>query len=114
MNITRNQWIAIAVLALSIMMGATAQLTELFGAANAKYLVTGAGLVNSFLAGIQLILGGQGTQVKDVLAMPGIQKVEVNAMANPTLAAIAVDPNVNKIAPTPNAQVQVESIAKGV
>jgi len=28
--------------------------------------------------------------------MPGIQKVEVNAQANPTLAAIAVDPTVKQ------------------
>lgn len=114
MNITRNQWIAIAILILSVNMGATTQLTDLFGVGVAKYIVSLSSLGSSILAGIQLILGGQATQVKDVLAMPGIQKVEVNAMANPTLAALAVDQNMNKISPSPNAQAQVESIAKGV
>ncbi len=113
MNITRNQWIAIAILVLSVNMGATTQLTDLFGVGVAKYIVSLSSLGSSILAGIQVILGGQGAQVKDVLAMPGIQKVEVNAQANPTLAAIAVDPTVNKIAPTQAAQVQVETIAKG-
>lgn len=113
MNITRNQWIAIAILILSVNMGATTQLTDLFGAGVAKTIVSLSSLGSSILAGIQLILGGQGTQVKDVLAMPGIQKIDVNAMANPTLAAIAVDPRQDKISPTPAAQSVVEATAKG-
>jgi len=113
MNITRTQWFAIAVLFLTILTGGSAQLTDLIGTYPTKLVISFSTLATGFLAGVQIILGGQGTQVKDVLAMPGIQKVEVNAQANPTLAAIAVDPTVNKIAPTQAAQVQVETIAKG-
>ncbi len=46
-----------------------------------------------------------------MLAMPGIEKINVNAAANQTLATIAMDPNVDKIAPTPSALATVTKTA---
>lgn len=113
MNITRNQWIAITILALGLISGATGQMTDIFGAGPAKSIASAASFMSSFVAGIQVILGGQGQQVKDVRNMEGVQHIEVNEKANPTLAALAVDPNEPKIAPSQAAAVRVEAIAEG-
>jgi hypothetical protein len=107
MGITRNQWIAIFILILSVNMGATAQLTDLFGAYAAKLIVSFSSIGSSILAGVQIILGGQGQQVKDVGAIQGADgrpavRVNVNANAPPTVAAVALDPaqpNVGAISP---------------
>lgn len=112
MNITRNQWIAIFMLALGLIAGGTSQLTELFGAGVAKNLASSASFLSSFVAGLQIILGGQGMQVKDVRAMDGVQNIEVNAKANPTLAALAIDPAEDKISIAPGASAQVNQTAK--
>jgi len=113
MNITSKQWFQIISGVVSGLITGAALLTTLFGQDLTIKLVAGLGILNIIISSIGTTLSSQGSLVKDVLAMPGIQKVEVNAQANPTLAAIAVDPTVNKIAPTQAAQVQVETIAKG-
>ena len=113
MNITSKQWFQIVSGVVSGLITGAALLTTLFGQDLTIKLVAGLGVLNIVISSIGTTLSSQGSLVKDVLAMPGIQKVEVNAQANPTLAAIAVDPTVNKIAPTPASQVQVETIAKG-
>lgn len=65
------------------------------------------------LQSISVALSTQTAQVKDVLAMPGIEKINVNAQASTALATLAVDQTVNKIGPTPAAAQQVEATAKG-
>lgn len=114
MNITRTQWIAILMLALGLIAGGTTQLTEFFGAGTAKSLASAASFLSSFVAGLQIILGGQSAQVKDVLAMPGVDKININENANKTLATIAMDPSVNNISPTTSAMNVVANTAKGV
>lgn len=113
MNLTGKQWLAIAGAVLSVLMISTAQLTEMFGAGTAKMIVSVAGLGNMILNSVLAAISGQANLVKDVLAMPGVQKIDVNAQANKTLASIAVDPTVDKISPTMQAQTQVEATAKG-
>lgn len=112
-NITRTQWIAIIMLALGLIAGGANTLTEFFGAGIATKLASAASFLSSFVAGAQIILGGQGQQVLDVKNMLGVQRIEVNAQANQTLAKLAVDPTVDKIAPTLNAQDVVVETAKG-
>lgn len=114
MGITRNQWIAIAVLILSVNMGATAQLTDLFGAHIAKIIVSLSSLGSSILAGVQIILGSQGTQIKDVRSMDGVAKVLIGENANPALAKLATDPNEPKVgAVSPEVRQTLIETAKG-
>lgn len=113
LNIQPKQWFAISILFFSVLMGASAQLVPLLGENATRAVISLSTLINSFLAGAQIILGTQSAQVKDVLAMPGVDKIDVNSKASPALAAIAVDPKVDKIAPIPEAQNKVEDIAKG-
>lgn len=65
-TITRNQWIAISILALGLISGATGQMTDIFGAGAAKSIASAASFLSSFVAGVQIILGGQGQQIQDV------------------------------------------------
>lgn len=96
-SVTRTQWIAILMLALGLIAGGTSQLTQFFGEGMAKNLASAASFLSSFVAGLQIILGGQGQQVLDVKNMPGVEKIDINAQANQTLAKLALDPTVDKV-----------------
>ncbi len=113
MNLTLTQKIAITMVVLGVLTTASAQLTDIFGPNVAKDIVSVAGLLNSTLSGIIAVLTGQSSQIKSVLAMPGVDHITVNAEANSTLATIAVDPSQAKIQPTPAALQQVAETAKG-
>jgi hypothetical protein len=113
MNLTRNQILAITLAVLGVLAGSATQLTDLFGANVAKTAVTASSLVQTILASILAVFTGQSSQVKDVLAMPGVEKLTVNAAANQTLAAIAVDPRVDKISPTQGDLSAVSETARG-
>lgn len=113
MKLTPLQIIGIVLIINGALIGSVTQLTDLFGPQVAKYIVSLASLGNSIFGGIVTMISGQGAQIKNVLAMPGVEKIDVNGMANSTLASIAVDPTVDKIAPTPAAQESVQATAKG-
>lgn len=114
MNLNRNQILAITIAVLAVLMASTAQLTDLFGHAMAQNIISAAGIVNGMLSGVLAIVTGQAGMVKDVRAMPGVETIQVNAQANPTLAAIAVDPKEPKVGgTTPQVQAQLKEIAKG-
>lgn len=112
MNLTPLQIIGIILAINGALMGATAQLTDLFGAVVAKDIVSIASLGSGILGGVITALSGQAAQVRNVLAMPGVEKVTVNAQASPTLATLAMDPAINKISPTPAAMQDVTATAK--
>ena len=113
LNLTPLQWIGIVLVVNGAVIGSTAQLTDLFGAHAAHLLISIASLGNSILGGLNMMFGGQGAQVKNVLAMPGVEKITVNSQVNSTLAAIAVDPAQEKIEPTAASESTVANIARG-
>lgn len=112
-DITAKQWFQIASGSISGLITGAALLNPLFGETLALKIVAGLGVLNIILSSVGTTLSGQASQIRDVLAMPGVQKIEVNEKANTTLAQIAVDPTQNKIAPTLNAQDVVIETAKG-
>ena len=114
LNLTPLQIIGIILAINGALTGATAQLTDLFGAVVAKDIVSVASLGSAILGGIITSMSGQASQVRNVLAMPGIEKITVNAQANQALSSMAVDQTVNKISPTPAAQDDVAKKAAGV
>ena len=119
MGITRNQWFAITILFLTVLTGGSAQLTDLIGPQSTKLVISFCTLATGFLAGAQIILGGQGQQVRDVAAMTGDDgksavRVSVNANAGAALASAAVDPTQKNIgASTPEARTVLIETAKG-
>lgn len=113
MKLTPMQIVGIILLANGVVTGSVNEMTDLIGAVWAKHLVSFAIMGSGFCGGLVTMFGGQGYQVKSVLAMPGIEKISVNGTANATLAQMAVDPKQDKIAPTPAAMTEVAATAKG-
>lgn len=111
-NLTTAQIFSIILVILGVLVASTGQLNDLFGPTVTKYVVSAAGLMVSMVSGISTILTGQGAQVRDVAAMPGIEPIQINAQANKTVAALAVDPTLDKIEIKPGAEVAVSTIAK--
>jgi len=113
-GLNTKQIMAIIVAILSVLSGSTAQLTDILGVAGAKITISVASLAMSVLSSILAVITSQSATVKDVLAMPGVQKIDINAHANQTLSAIAIDPKMDKISPTPAALQQVTKTAEGI
>lgn len=111
-NLTLMQWIGIIIGLNSLFISSTPQLTTLFGAAAVPYIGAIATLGSGALGVFISVIGGQGSQIRNVLAMPGVDKIDVNGEANSTLATMAVDRNINKIAPTTAAIDKVAATAK--
>lgn len=114
MNLNGKQIALIIGAIVSVLMVGGPQLTDLFGSVIAKNVVSGAGLINLMINAIMVALTGnisQDQQVRQVLAMPGIEPLQVNRKATPELAALAVDPTVSKIAPKASDQDEVTQIA---
>lgn len=111
-NLTITQWIGIIIGLNSLFIGSTPQLTVLFGTAAVPYIIAIATLGNGALGVVIAVIGSQSAQIKNVLAMPGVQHIDVNGQANATLAAIAVDKTVDKIAPTQAAEAAVSATAR--
>ncbi len=110
-NFTPIQWLIILLSLNSAIAGATAQLTDLFGASVAHYIVSAVTFANTILGAFMVPFTGQSAQIDAVRAMPGVEHIEINAMANATLAAKAMDKTMDKIAPTPEARDAVAKIA---
>lgn len=113
MNITGKQWFQIFSGVISGLITGAALLTTLFGQDLTIKIVAGLGIANIVLSSVGTAFSGQDASIKDVLAMPGVSKIDVNDRANATLAKIAVDPAVDKIAPLPSALDKVTQTAKG-
>lgn len=111
-DLNGKQIISIIGAVISVLMVSSAQLTDLLGPGVAKTIVTVAGLTNMILQSVTVAITSQGSTVKDVLSMQGVERISVNGQANSTLATIAVDPTQNKIAPTQAAEAAVAATAK--
>lgn len=114
MNINGKQIIAVVMAVLGVLMVAKSQLTPMFGAETADYVINAAGLLNLMLGSIMAAISGnqtQDAQVRQVLDMTGVKRLEVNKDASPALALLAVNPDVDKIAPAPEAVRAVEATA---
>jgi len=108
-NITFKQWLQITSGIVSGLITGAALLTTLFGEDITLKFVAGLGIFNIILNSVGASISSQGATVKEVLAMPGVDNIDVNEKANSTLTAIAVDPNVSKISLTPTAKIAVDA-----
>jgi hypothetical protein len=109
-NLTLVQWIGIVIGLNSLLMGATPQLTVLFGTAAVPIIVAVATLGNGALGVFVTVIGGLGTQARNVVA--GGASIAVGPNASPSLATLAMDPAQNKIDAAPGAGAAVAAIAK--
>lgn len=114
MNLNGKQIISIIIAVLSVLMVSGAQLNDLIGPTAAKTVVSLAGLLNLILGSVMAAISGQSSLVRDVAAMPGVERISINASATPALAAVAVDPGQTKVgATTPDVRTVLTAAAKG-
>lgn len=113
MNLNGKTILAICGAVLSVLMVSTAQLTDLFGPGVTKSIISVAGLTNMILNSITVALSTQGSLVKEVSAIKGVEPIRINADASQSLAALAFDPNQPKIGAKPEDRAQVNDIAIG-
>ena len=111
--LTSKQWFQIVSGVISGLITGAAFMQTLFGQSVTLQIIAGLGLSNIILSSVGAALSGQGADVKSVLDMPGVEKLTVNSQANQTLAKLAVDPTIDKIAPTPAALDTVTKTAEG-
>lgn len=128
MAINLKQGLGAAVVAVSVIAISTTQMTTLFGPDAAAKAVAAAVMLNGMLGGWIMLIGGdlppnaqaqqllqapggQSAMVRSVLAMKGVENIDVNRSASPELAQLAVDPSLPKIAATPDAQKAVTATA---
>ena len=112
-NLTGKQILGIIAAVLSALVASTAQLTDIFGPTTAKAVISAASIGSTILNSILVGISGQSSLVKDVAAMPGVDSIKVNSDANSTLAALAMDPLQDKVAPKPSDADDVLATAKG-
>lgn len=91
-----------------------ALLQTLFGQDTSLKIVAVLGIIGIIINSVGAAISGnlsQDQQIKQVLDMKGVERLRVNADAGPELAALAMNPNVNKIAPTEEARSVVAATA---
>jgi hypothetical protein len=113
LNIQPKQWFQIISGSVSGLITGAALFQQLLGQEAALMVVASLGIVNIVISSVGTALSGQAQLVKDVAAMPGVEKITVNAQANPTLAAVAVDQTVDKVSPTRQDMDVVTQTARG-
>lgn len=106
-----KQALSIALVVLGVLTASSAQLTDLIGPGWTKIVVSFCSLSMSILAGIQGLISSQTSLVKDVQAMPGVEKIVVNKDASTNLATLAIDPAQAKIEVKPGAEAAVQQKA---
>lgn len=91
-----------------------ALLQTLFGQDTSLKIVAVLGIIGIIINSVGAAISGnlsQDQQVKQVLDMKGVERLRVNADASPELAALAMNPNINKISPTDEARSIVAATA---
>lgn len=112
MQINLKQVIGIVIAILGVLMISTAQLTDLMGAGAAKTVTSMAALLNSVLGSVMAVITSNTQTVKDAGATTGVD-VQVSRSAPQSIAALAVDPKQNNIAPAPGEGAAVKQVAEG-
>lgn len=97
----------------SLITGA-ALFNPLVGQDVALKIISILGICQIIVSAINSNLSTQANNIKDVAAMPGVERISVNAQANSTLAAVATSSDQPKVgATTPGVREVLKEVAKG-
>jgi hypothetical protein len=99
-NLTSKQWFQIVSGIISGLITGAALMQTLFGQDLTIKIVAGLGIANIILSSVGATVSGQSNLVSDVAAMPGVERISINAKASPALASVAVDPAQQKVGPS--------------
>jgi hypothetical protein len=112
-DLTLIQILGIILIVNGALTGSLNEMTDLLGAGLAKHIVSICTIGSSVCGGLVTMFGGQSTQVRNVMAMPGVESIKVNGQANQALSRLAVDPDEPKIEATLAAKATVSATATG-
>ena len=113
-RLTSKQWFQFITGCISGLITGAALLQTLLGQDLTIKVVAVLGVINIIVSAYGTAVSGQASLVKDVAAMPGVDRVSVNAAASPALASVAVDPAQAKVGPTtPDVRAVLTETAKG-
>lgn len=112
MNLNAKQVVLIIIAVLSFLATATTNLTELFGPGTAKIIASSATFLNGLIAAAMAPFLSNASTVKDAGQQTGVE-MTVNRSAAPAIAALAVDPAQDSIAPAPGEENAVARKATG-
>lgn len=99
-TLNAKQIVLIIIALLSFIAGASANLTELFGAGTAKAIVNAAVFINGLMSAALAPFLGNASVVKDAGALKGVE-LQISGSAAPNIAALAVDEKQLSISPAP-------------
>lgn len=103
MSLTSKQWFQIVSGINGGLITSAALLQTLFGQDVSLKIVAVLGIIGIAINSVGTAISGPdspGTQIKNVAALPGVERVSVNATATNGVAAAALDPAQPKIGPT--------------
>jgi hypothetical protein len=112
MQINLKQIFGISIAILGVLMISTAQLTDLMGAGAAKTVTSLAALLNSILGSVMAVITSDSQSAKDVSGIKGVE-VKVSRDAPQSIAALAMDPTQDSIAPAAGEDAAVKQVAAG-
>ena len=113
-NLTSKQWFQIISGVNGGLITGAALLQTLFGQDVTLKIVAVLGIIGIIINSVGAALSGPdspATQIKNVAALPGVDRVSINATATNGVATAALDPAQPKVGPTTPA-VRAELIAK--
>lgn len=111
-EINAKQIVLIAVSMLSFVAGASANLTDLFGASTAKVIVSIATFANGMITASLAPFLSNTSVARDAGALDGV-KLQIDRSASPQIAALAVDEAQINIAPAPGEERALVRKAEG-
>lgn len=114
MNFTSKQWFQIVSGVNGGLITGAALLQTLFGQDLTLKIVAALGIIGIIINSVGTAVSGQGNLVRDVAAMPGVERITVNTSASQALAQVATDPAQAKVGTTPQDRPAVMATAKGV
>jgi hypothetical protein len=112
-EVTLKQWLQFIILAISGLITGATFLVTLIGPDATLKLIAGFNMINIIVSAFGSATATQTAQVNDVLAMKGIENIDVNANASKALATLATDPMLPKIGAAPGAQAALVAKAQG-
>lgn len=116
MNWTSKQWFQIISGINGGLITGAALLQTLFGQDLTLKIVAALGIIGIIINSVGTALSGndsQATQIRNVAAIPGVERVVINTSAPASVAAVALDPSQKNVgASSPDARAALTSIVK--
>lgn len=105
MNVSPKQWYQIITGIISGLITGAALMQTLLGQDLTIKIVAGLGILNIIVSSVGTALSGAdspATQIRNVAALPGVERISINEKATNGVAMAALDPTLPRVGPTSN------------